>query len=96
MDLGQLNHLVVLVKEGCQYCEGVKAIITDLVQKKVIRPDQYTIVDVNKGSPENRKRFTDAFASVPQIFIAGKHVPGGYSNFENMHKSGELARRLHQ
>ena len=90
MDFGRLNKVVILSKQGCPYCKSVIDILDTLVRDKVLTHSQITIVDVSTGSPRNLERFRQAFATVPQIFINGKHVPGGASNFKRIYASGEL------
>ena len=90
MELGGLNKVVLLVKDGCPYCDKSKGIVADLVARNVITPDEYTLVDVGEGSPESKKVFQDAFATVPQVFINGQHRLGGSETLERMYQSGEL------
>ena len=94
MDLGQVNRLVILVKTGCRYCDEAKNIVKDLISRDIITSTECTLVNIANGSDANRKRFTDAFATVPQVFINSQHVPGGYSNLNRLHQSGELDRLL--
>ena len=90
MDFGDINKLVILSKNTCPYCKDTKRIVDDLVKDGTIRPNEVTIVDVDDGTRVNKKKFTDAFATVPQIFINGKHILGGSTNFRRLYESGEL------
>lgn len=94
MELGRVNKLVLLVREGCGHCAKAKTIVDELVESGVIRSDECTLIDVGKGTPENRRVFTEAFATVPQVFVNGKHVPGGSSNFERIYLNKELHSML--
>ena len=94
MDFGRPNKVVVLSKAGCPYCASVLDILGTLVKDGILDPSQITVIDVSDGSPQNKERFTQAFATVPQIFINGKHIIGGASNFKRIYSNGELLALL--
>ena len=96
MDLGKVNRLVILAKPGCPACAKTKDITEKLVEDNIIDNDSVTVINVLEGSEENKKKFTDVFSMVPQIFIHGKHYPGGSTNFVNMYESGKLGALLGQ
>lgn len=92
MEFGQLNKVVILIKEGCPHCNATKQVMSRMALSGYLDLSEITYVDVSKGNATNRARFTDNFATVPQIFINGRHIIGGNSGLQAKYASGELMR----
>jgi GrxC family glutaredoxin len=74
---------------GCGYCSRAKALLSEYGV-------DFVEIDVTEDPPmRSWLRMTTGRNTLPQTFIDGKSV-GGYSDLEDLDKTGQLARLLHR
>jgi glutaredoxin 3 len=79
-----MPEIVIYTKDWCPYCQAAKGLLTS-------KGAAFTEIDLMKH-PERRAEMIDKAGgrtSVPQIFIAGKHV-GGSDDIHALDDAGKL------
>ncbi len=82
-----MNDIEIYTLPVCPYCNKAKK----LLQSLKLEYNEHDISgDEEKMRAELQKKFNlPQLATVPQIVVNGKYV-GGYTDLENMYKSGKL------
>jgi glutaredoxin 3 len=83
-----MPEILIYTKDYCPYCHAAKALLTK-------KGAAFTEVDIQKH-PERRAEMIEKAGgrtSVPQIFIAGKHV-GGSDDIHALDEAGGLDKLL--
>lgn len=79
-----MPEIVIYTKDWCPYCQSAKSLLTS-------KGAAFTEIDLMKH-PERRAEMIDKAGgrtSVPQIFIAGRHV-GGSDDIHALDDAGKL------
>jgi glutaredoxin 3 len=83
-----MPHIEIYTQDWCPYCVRAK----QLFEKKGVRYDEIDAPAGSTARAEARERSGGA-TSVPQIFIAGKHI-GGCDDLLALDRAGKLDRLL--
>lgn len=83
-------EIVIFSRPNCQYCVKAKALVSSLVGVnafQIVLDDQE---DYAKARAE-MVSLSNGATTVPQIFVNGKHLPGGYTGLKHAIDHGKLA-----
>lgn len=86
-------EIVLFTRPNCKYCTMAKELLltkSNIGLFQIVLDNQESYQDVR----DEMVRLSGGVNTVPQIFIAGKFQPGGYSALKEMQDSGELDKLL--
>jgi glutaredoxin 3 len=87
-DMGPGPEVVLYTTSWCGWCRRARQLFTD-------KGVAFTDIDVEQvpGAREEMRSRTGGRSSVPQVFVAGRHL-GGYDETRALDEKGELDRLL--
>jgi glutaredoxin 3 len=83
------KKVVIYTKKGCSFCDKAK----DLLKKMEVDSSDIEEIELNEENADKIQEMVDKSGgqkTVPQIFINGKHIEGGFAGLQSLEKSGEL------
>ena len=86
-----MAEVVVFTRPTCKFCQKAKDLLLDknLAEMELIQ----IVLDEQDNYDEARSemvRLADGKTTVPQIFINGKFIPGGFTGLKELDDNGQL------